>query len=812
LAEIIKHFSPPVPNTIGSLADEMGLDPSDISNHLTAMGWTFGTKPYSGGKPLIGDSIADFPLAPSDIAAIKQYFGTPQPGFNAAAWGFKVTPENQPEPLADWEQELLASAPYYKPAGSDTTVPDYETLYPVPKWNEAGTPASPPKTYSWSTGEAANLGFDGYPTIGKVADELGVSVDEVIRRLYQTTVMYDPKDYPAKPNMKVSYGQAGLLADYFSAKAAGTLEPKAPPSAWAAFTDDENPPFRDGGLAKFANGGAIYGAGSSRSDSIPAWLSNGEFVQNAAAVDHYGLDFMHALNKKQLPKVKGFSDGGYANDLGYGLNNEITAITTSIANRIGLTMTSGVSGHGTHDVDGGYHDSGFAGDFSNGSDNTPEMLAFAQYMYQNYGSSISELIYSDPGMPFLIIDGQSVPPSRYGQTTLDQHRNHVHIAIKPGAFGNAMTNTLGSPGNQQLTATTGGPSLAPISLDGTNVGPSAYGANLPGNPWTDMPSGMTPAEQSEYTKSWMTWQGQQAKTAEEVVNKGEDLVKAQDVYAKAMEAAGKALEDYNAAKADVDKQTAAGVNVLPDSQAGKRLADKTTALNQANKTAQDAQAARDDAAGRERDAKDAAEMSKYDAPPQAKGGKAGGVKSDKDAEELGAGLVKGIFQGLGFTDDVFGTPFTEWGIWKLLTGGLSFGLNMLNGLGDAKGVNGAVLGNRGQSAAYGAANQLLPGVADAIPGAAPGSAIPAVANLIPGLAPPGVDPASSVTPAMTTDAANRQGQPANPGASFTSLNFQTNNTGVMGQPEIEANVATSMVNLTRLVPAIGAAPLATVYT
>jgi hypothetical protein len=36
-------------------------------------------------------------------------------------------------------------------------------------------------------------------------------------------------------------------------------------------------------------------------------LSAGEFVHNAAAVQHYGTDFMHAVNKKQLRK---FSDGG----------------------------------------------------------------------------------------------------------------------------------------------------------------------------------------------------------------------------------------------------------------------------------------------------------------------------------------------------------------------------------------------------------------------------------------------------------------------------------------------------------------------
>jgi hypothetical protein len=560
----------------------------------------------------------------------------------------------------------------------------------------------------------------------------------------------------------------------------------------------------------YAAGGEIFGAGSSTSDSIPAWLSNGEHVLPADEVQMLGGQQGVYNFRTMLRGIRRFNTGGAGdgtNDTGYGLYNEITAVTTSIANQLGLRLTAGVSGHGTHDPDGKNHDYGFAGDFGDGSPgNSPAKLAFAQYMYQNYGSSISELIYDDPGMPMLIKDMAAVPASFYGEY-LPQHKNHVHLAIKPGAFGSAMTN-MGSPGNNQLTATTGSPALAPINIGDTNVGPTAYGGTAVGNPWTDMPKGMTQQEQTEYTKSYMNWQRGQAKARQDVLDRGKDLTKTEQDYAKAMAEAKTAEDAKTAAVAKATKQETDAPGSSLTSGAAKEANDAIAASDLANKKARDAQDARDQAATRERDANDALIMAGYDTPPKAKGGK--GTKTDKDAESLGAGLVKGIFEGLGFTDDVFGKPFTEWGIWKLFTGGLGYGLNMLNSLGDSKGVNGAALGNRGQSALYGAANQLLPGVADAIPGAAPGSAIPGVANLIPGLAPPGVDPASSVTPAMATDAGNSQAQPTGPGASFTSLNFQTNNTGVMGQPEIEANVATSMVNLTRLVPAIGAAPLATV--
>ena len=60
---------------------------------------------------------------------------------------------------------------------------------------------------------------------------------------------------------------------------------------------------------KFAEGGFVSGAGTATSDSIPAMLSNGEFVQPADATNYYGTEFMEAIRKKQLPK-NAFAAGG----------------------------------------------------------------------------------------------------------------------------------------------------------------------------------------------------------------------------------------------------------------------------------------------------------------------------------------------------------------------------------------------------------------------------------------------------------------------------------------------------------------------
>jgi lambda family phage tail tape measure protein len=60
---------------------------------------------------------------------------------------------------------------------------------------------------------------------------------------------------------------------------------------------------------KKASGGYISGAGSSTSDSIPAMISNGEYVIQASSVQKYGKSFFDALNSG---RGRGFASGGYA--------------------------------------------------------------------------------------------------------------------------------------------------------------------------------------------------------------------------------------------------------------------------------------------------------------------------------------------------------------------------------------------------------------------------------------------------------------------------------------------------------------------
>ena len=57
----------------------------------------------------------------------------------------------------------------------------------------------------------------------------------------------------------------------------------------------------------YATGGPVYGPGTATSDSVLIAASDGEYVQRTAAVRHYGVAFMEAVNSLRFPR---FATGG----------------------------------------------------------------------------------------------------------------------------------------------------------------------------------------------------------------------------------------------------------------------------------------------------------------------------------------------------------------------------------------------------------------------------------------------------------------------------------------------------------------------
>ena len=89
---------------------------------------------------------------------------------------------------------------------------------------------------------------------------------------------------------------------------------------------------------KHAAGGYITGPGTGTSDSIPAWLSNGEYVMRAAAVRKYGVSFMHRINQNR------YAGGGLVGSAQFATDPKqweemFSKAATQLSNSLAVTST-----------------------------------------------------------------------------------------------------------------------------------------------------------------------------------------------------------------------------------------------------------------------------------------------------------------------------------------------------------------------------------------------------------------------------------------------------------------------------------------
>lgn len=81
------------------------------------------------------------------------------------------------------------------------------------------------------------------------------------------------------------------------------------------------------GIQKKATSGYITGAGTGTSDSIPAMLSNGEYVLRSSAVDRIGIGTLNAMNAGAVPQ---FSEGGSVGDVVSGGNHSVNMSVSAV--------------------------------------------------------------------------------------------------------------------------------------------------------------------------------------------------------------------------------------------------------------------------------------------------------------------------------------------------------------------------------------------------------------------------------------------------------------------------------------------------
>lgn len=107
--------------------------------------------------------------------------------------------------------------------------------------------------------------------------------------------------------------------------------------------------FADGGkVQKYATGGFVSGSGTSRSDSIPAMLSNGEYVVNAKATKAYA-PLLQAINQGSLEDLIYRAKGGFANVMN--TTNAVTKAASSgklAQGRGGSVNLGGITTGDTH--------------------------------------------------------------------------------------------------------------------------------------------------------------------------------------------------------------------------------------------------------------------------------------------------------------------------------------------------------------------------------------------------------------------------------------------------------------------------------
>lgn len=205
----------------------------------------------------------------------------------------------------------------------------------------------------------------------------------------------------------------------------------------------------------FASGGFVDGPGTETSDDIPAWLSKGEFVQNAAAVKYYGADLMDKLNKREVPKwAVGYARGGLVAKFPFDVSKAKIPSKQSIYDKYGGSAYLGhdpgnaiaeilrVARHfyggarvssGFRFGDPGYHGRGLAADLIGGG--AAGMVRMARGFYGISGRLLEEIHSGGGG--FFVKNGQRVG-SGYYRSVIGEHYNHVHIAARKDALANVF--------------------------------------------------------------------------------------------------------------------------------------------------------------------------------------------------------------------------------------------------------------------------------------------------------------------------------------------------------------------------------------
>lgn len=510
----------------------------------------------------------------------------------------------------------------------------------------------------------------------------------------------------------------------------------------------ENPRYMLGKQQGGHMSGVVPYYGEIGRDSVHAVLEPDEFVVKRTVAMKHLNELWHLNETGAWPTINAniqqFQEGG---EVG---SPEIMAVANIAAQSpFGLEFTSGQREWAGTSSGKSYHLTGEAGDFSNGTGNTPEMLAFAQYMHDNYGGILAELIYSAPGWNGNLLNGA---PHEYGAGTLAEHQNHVHVAIDSDRNGAGQS----APGSASLTPysnNTGAFSPAGVSpttgLSNTGgvagVTPTTGGGGFVTDPYTGRQVRLGPQEFQQWIYDQSGQQQKISELQEDVTRAGAEINQTTSKLAEIQAERDKAWAEYEAAVRGIQGAAPGWMPGMP-MPAGGLASTYEYDKKLDNLKSMDAKVA---ATMEELDRKTDARSDKQTQldrelsrpPDRPKGAE---DRPDPNAKNFGSSIVKGIMQELGFDGSVFENPL-DWGIWKLFTGGVNY-LGGLNKQMTETGAPGLFSGGPTGAGAAGdsgmsALTSLIPGVQNFMPGAgAPGSPTAGVPHAMTPTAGPGPAP------------------------------------------------------------------------
>ena len=384
---------------------------------------------------------------------------------------------------------------------------------------------------------------------------------------------------------------------------------------------------------------------------------------------------------------------------------------------------------------------------------------------------------------------------------------------------------IGTPGAETpVLGTPPGPPGAVPGVPGAGTGAPVLGAPpgppgaVPGVPGSDMPKpvntpygdttvydpynnrppwSMTPEEFQNWKNDWDKRVLRDKRRNRDL---GEWDERIQDLIKAAQEAEEQVAKDrVVVATAEANAQAAAEAlgndSPLKTLRADERYKADKKKLEQSIDRAEDAWDKVEDAKENKTDAFEQARIDSEDPYPKAPGSdKKGQWDTDKNAEELGRGLVSGVLQGLGFDGSLFENPL-DWGIWKLFTGGVNFGAGLLKNMdpaamGAGTSTAGAAAGGGGGSVLGGLFQGMMPGVGELFRPA--------------GNTPAAPSPAASVT-AATARSDNPGVGPAAYTTNIDASVSQTNN-GLQNVAAAAMPLAGEIATQGRWAPSMGAMP------